>query len=411
MRNNPAYNQSSEISLKKRISFYLLTIVLILFTVELGLHVFIYVKNSGESNDKTGKRGIKREELSAFTKTSWGKEYWDEVHRSRTYEYFPFIEWRSKEFHGKYVNISADGIRKTWNPEFGNEKYKRVYVFGGSTAWGYGSRDDFTIPSLLSKRLNENKNEYLLVNYGETAYTLMQEIVYLTLQLKNGERPDYVIFYDGINQVAPAYRTGSAGSINNLPEMKAIFEKSRYNRKKYAGNAGLIWEGLTGAIRDNSMIYQAFSQGLTHEVRNKEINRRKTSPVKIFAAASYSDDELNVLSEEIVSDYIRSVNHIKSLSKIYGFKYILLWQPVLFSKAFISPEEQTYRKAWENRQRRKLFEKTYKIMETKKIVHLYNLSTVFNGIKSTMFIDFMHITEQGNEIVVDKIYEILKEEL
>ncbi len=396
--------------MRKKIVFYFLMSVLVLFAVELGLHVFSYIKDSGEPDDKTGKYRIERYELSAFSETSWGKEYWDEIRRARTYEYYPFIDWRRKEFHGKYVNISADGIRKTWNPEFGNEKYKRVYMFGGSTVWGYGSRDDFTISSLLSKRLNENKNEYSVVNYGENAYTFTQEIIYLTLLLKEGKRPDYVIFFDGINQVASSYRTGITGSINNLPEMKDIFERNKYRKKKSAGNAGLIREGLTGAIRDYSMIYQAFSQGLTHAVPNKGIKRMKTAPVRRYASASYSDDELNQLAEEIVSDYLQGLDYIKSLSKIYGFKYIFLWQPVLFSKAFISSEERTYRKAWKDRQRRKLFEKVYKIMGTKKVIHLYNLSTIFNGIESTIFVDFMHITEQGNEIVVDRIYEILEEE-
>ena len=405
--------------MRKKIVFYFLMSVLVLFVVELGLHALVYIKKSGsgilsedtEMTDKSRKRRIKRWNLSAFTETSWGKEYWDEIHKARSYDYYPFIGWRKKEFKGKHVNVSADGIRKTWNPEFENrEKVEKVYIFGGSTTWGFGARDDFTIPSLLSKKLNEKKKTYSVVNYGEAAYTLTQEIVYLTLLLKNGERPDYVIFYDGINQVVSAYESGVAGGINNLHVMKDIYENYMSRQERSVSNAGLIWKGLTGGIRDNSMIYRALSQGTLYVAGNKRYRGKDAYAVEKNIAFTYNDDELDLLSEEIVSEYLRGMDLIGSLSKIYGFKYIFVWQPELYSKKHISPEESTYRQGWRNRARKKLFEKVYGLIEKKKIKHFHNISKVFDEVKDTLYIDFWHVTEQGNEIAADEIYYIFKNE-
>jgi hypothetical protein len=393
--------------------------VLVLFVVELGLHALVYIKKSGsgilfedtEITDKSRKRRIERWNLSAFTETSWGKEYWDEIHKARSYDYHPFIGWRKKEFEGKHVNVSADGIRKTWNPEFENrEEVETVYVFGGSATWGFGSRDDFTIPSLLSKKLNESKKTYSVVNYGEAAYTLTQEIIHLTLLLKNGERPDHVIFYDGINEVLSAYENGVAGSIYNLHEMKDIFENNMFRQKRSVSNAGLIWKGLTGVIRDNSMICRAFSQGTLYVAGNKRFRGEGAYSAKRNIASAYNDDELALLSEEIVSKYLRGMDLIGSLSRIYGFRHIFVWQPVLYSKKYISPEESTYSKGWKNRVRKKLFEKVYGLIEKKRIEHFHDISNVFDEVKDTLYIDFWHVTEKGNEIAADRIYDIFKKE-
>ena len=71
-------------------------------------------------------------------------------------------------------------------------------MFGGSACWGYGARDDYTMPSELSRRLNAATPHFHVYNYGEPGYTFTQGVLSLITRLQAGARPDYVIFYDGL---------------------------------------------------------------------------------------------------------------------------------------------------------------------------------------------------------------------
>ncbi len=95
-----------------------------------------------------------RYESDAGASPSWVREYIRELNDdARENEWYPYVYWHRKSHHGKYVNVDEAGIRRTWNrtpsPAPGQLK---VFMFGGSTLWGVGARDDFTIPSLVAKK-------------------------------------------------------------------------------------------------------------------------------------------------------------------------------------------------------------------------------------------------------------------
>ena len=62
--------------------------------------------------------------------------------------------------------------------------------------WGTGSRDGETIPSLYAARTGR-----IVRNFGESAYTAHQDLEMLMWLLQDGERPNVVVFYDGVNDV------------------------------------------------------------------------------------------------------------------------------------------------------------------------------------------------------------------
>src|SRR3990172_623080 len=90
----------------------------------------------------------------AYAGAHWFEEYARELSRARA-EWRSYTYWREAPYHGKFINIDERGLRRTWNrspaPSPGD---LRVYMLGGSGMWGLGARDDFTIPSLVSKKLN-----------------------------------------------------------------------------------------------------------------------------------------------------------------------------------------------------------------------------------------------------------------
>ena len=94
--------------------------------------------------------------------------------------------------------MNQNGLRATWNPppRDGADAPPpvRVFTFGGSTMWGWGARDDYTIASYLSKLLYEKGYRAEVTNYGQIAYVSTQETIALLRCVQRGDVPDIVLF-------------------------------------------------------------------------------------------------------------------------------------------------------------------------------------------------------------------------
>ena len=120
----------------------------------------------------------------------------------RHYAYEPFTQFREGDYQGRYVNVSADGYRNSRNqgPWPPSSEAANIFVFGGSTTFGYGVTDDETIPSHLQRRLQERFNKPLhIYNFGRGHYYSSQELILFQRLISKGFRPDAAIFIDGLN--------------------------------------------------------------------------------------------------------------------------------------------------------------------------------------------------------------------
>ena len=191
----------------RRLLYLVIVLFLALAVIELGLQFFFFVRGKIHPFYQQALH------ISPYAGLDWPQEYFAEERQTKN-QFVPYRMWQRQDFQGRHLNISSDGRRRTWNPPGpAHQALKKIFCFGGSTTWGVGARDDFTIPSLLSKKLNQGAPRYQVSNFGEKGYCLTQEIVYLMLLLKQGRIPDYVIFYDGINEVMVGYKNKQAGSI------------------------------------------------------------------------------------------------------------------------------------------------------------------------------------------------------
>jgi len=150
-------------------------------------------------------------------------EYFTEIKKVKM-NVVPYYHWRRGSFDGKAVSIDNDSIRKTIKSP--NDNAKKVFMFGGSTTWGTGTPDRYTIASYLQKLLGE---EFDVYNFGETAFVSVQELNLLLENLSNGFIPDIVIFYDGVNDVfASLYSPGIPRHPQFRPEDYANKESVSY---------------------------------------------------------------------------------------------------------------------------------------------------------------------------------------
>ncbi len=140
-----------------------------------------------------------RADVPAMAAYPWREQYFDDIQRTIG-GYWPFTEYRPADFASAYLNL--DGwIRRSYEPAGDPQDMPTLWMFGGSTTWGEGQRDDYTIASWLARLSEEAGTPVRIDNYGQRAWTHFQEMVLYEQQLALRPAPDLAVFYDGANEL------------------------------------------------------------------------------------------------------------------------------------------------------------------------------------------------------------------
>lgn len=369
---------------RKNLLYTFITVLIVLVAVELGLHLIDWAANRITRNPaKIPFRGL-------YQGHQWAPTLARESD-SRRQLYHQYLTWISKPFQGRFVNLDRETGRKTWNPPTLKAPEVKVFMFGGSACWGYGARDDYTIPSQLSRRLNAKEPRYRVFNYAEPGYTFTQGVLYLITRLQEGARPDCVIFYDGFNDVYGAYQSGQAGTLHNVAQVREKLESKP--RKLY-------WQAVKEWLQDNVYLYnRVYLVLFAPEPKFREVG------------AGFTDQELRDLATELVQYYARSLTLLDHLAQAYGFKYACFWQPALFTEARVLPQETRVDVRLEDKNFAKLYQFANQYLVQHPLPkHFYNLADVLNQRTQPCYLDLVHLTEEGYGIVADRMFAALSKE-
>jgi hypothetical protein len=187
-----------------------LTIMLLLVLTSLGF--YLLEKHSGPDlgriNPKVYDRIVARKRSDLATVYPHYSN--DEINSllvetwARPIGYEAFTQFKERPFIGRYINVSKKGFRfnekqALWPPR---ENNFNIFVFGGSTTFGYGVADADTIPSQLQKVLQQRmlNRRIAVYNFGRGYYYSTQERVLYEQLLADGHRPHIALFIDGINE-------------------------------------------------------------------------------------------------------------------------------------------------------------------------------------------------------------------
>jgi lysophospholipase L1-like esterase len=409
MQQNPFLKKIVKIVLFKRLLMATLVFIFSILTLDIGLRLVFFIKDEAEQI-KVRRHSLDpiKESAQLYKKISGNYQAWVddlliEMENAHCPEFQPFIIWRNKEFHGKYLNISSAGLRKTWNINKKGKDIKKIFCFGGSGLWGVIARDDYTIPSLLSQELVKSGfKSYYVENFGEKGYTFMQEIIQLILRLKEGDIPDDVIFYDGVNEVLAIYQPGGeVGGIQHLADLRHKFSK------KEISDLEMFARGLRALLEDKSGIIRVVKLIRNNTKRWKERKSKRTY-------GQTSEKEINALCDRVVNKYLESISLVENLARIYGFRYKFFWQPNLFYARPSIPLELKLDCYKDNGGRLAvLLKKTYCLIAAKEDLpkEFVNISDIFSDMPQPLYTDFCHITEEANQIVAKRIFEAIKKDL
>lgn len=309
------------------------------------------------------------------------KNYANEIYKELLLmqeRYTPYIIWKYSEYHSKYINIDSNGIRATIPKA---KAGKKIFFFGGSTLWGTGVADTDTIPSFVSRYLNKDNPVYDIVNYGQSGYQSTQEVIQLILEIQKENIPDIVVFYDGVNDIyAGVFSPGIPGYHQNFEQIKGKIEAR-----------GFI------TLFNNSNFFM-----LANYLKNR-IGREILEEDK-------EDEDKKI--EEAVNIYIYNMNFVKKLSDDYGFKFISFWQPLLLTDTKKLTKYEEAEKFKMGKRLIRIYSKAYGKISKKYFndIAFTNISKIFENKTNNIYLDFAHLSAEGNSIVARAILDRIKDE-
>jgi lysophospholipase L1-like esterase len=170
--------------------------------------------------------------------------------------------------------------------------------------WGLGVPDAHTIPSELAALIKGRNVE--IVNYGEQGFVTTQSYMQLLLNLRRGERPNLVVFYDGYNDLLVPTFGSKAGLPHNearrVTEFKLSLKEERFRTYlqalKFAYGRSLSWAESAG----------------------RSIN--PAAPVKL------STVEIWRAGKEVIDAYAFNLDLVRDLGRSFGFKPLFFLQPI-----------------------------------------------------------------------------------
>jgi len=234
--------------------------------------------------------------------------------------YEPYAQFRERPHKSRFVNVDPGGFRwgrrrGPWPPE---PTAINVFVFGGSTTFGYGLPDDETVPSHLADLLADRAGgrRVAVYNFGRGYYFSTQERTLFERLLAQGFVPDVAIFLDGLNDFY-----NLAGDPEFTSRLAHLMEEEQTGKQ----TAGPVLE----LVRSTALARAASQVGA------RLATWRAPAPPAAGAGASVpAVDPRPGLHREhrALNGVIRRIRMnqrmVDALGALYGVQTLIVWQPV-----------------------------------------------------------------------------------
>ncbi len=332
-------------------------------------------------------------------------ELFREFHATERIVYEPYTIWGRRYYPGELISIDFGGFRNTAHNSDAEDAL-RVWVFGGSTAWGEGAPDDETIPSHLAALMNAWGVDTRVKNLGERGYVSTQEVVLLYRELQAGRRPDAVVFYDGINDAAAASNwpevPGAHVSLHRIRDRFRFGESPAERRREFAQSLGIYKAARIVLDRLEARDRAALAQ------RNDE---------DIDITPRFLDANFRFLGDQAVDVWLANYHLVNALGDEFGFSALFVLQPSLWTEG--KPLHVSERRILAEHLARRAMthimatraEMSAILQERRGIGALppgvHDLADVFSTVEAPVYIDYVHTAGPGYRIVAQALFEKL----
>ncbi len=318
-------------------------------------------------------------------KRQWGKQLSADQARLR-WRHENYVEFRERPMESVTTNVGENGTRvvpgSCQSPK--GETFL-LLLFGGSTMFGYGVPDQFTIPAYLARSLNHSDRCVKVINYGAAWWQSSQSVSQLLKVLREGIRPSAVVFYDGINDVDVVAFGGSPGGIAPEAELllRNVFEED------------VEW----GKIIQNSVLVRVTARWLFGDRTKSAANVRVIDRAGLHKAA-----------KGISQVYVYNVRIVEALARDYGFNAYFFLQPfsLIAGKTNTELESVAIRNRTQHREGevelvRAAYEEWRNDPYLKRHRQFYDISRLFEGMTQEVYADTEHLLPEGNRLVAERI--------
>lgn len=318
-----------------------------------------------------------RSRAAAVADDDWIDAYWNEHQASRHTQWESYVYWRRKPYDGELIDIDAHGFRVT--PSARTAPLRTIWLFGGSTAWGTGNRNEGTLAAQLQRIYAERAPELgvRVLNFGESGYVSRQSLAAFQSALACPQPPaDLAIFLDGANDVFAALQEGQAGLPQNEENRRREFNSSRQLGAQLRAWA-LRLEGIAGLLQ--------------------------SAPPAAQPAA------LDALAVATAEHYLTQVTQASALAQLHGIDLIPVWQPTLFDRATPRGDEAAIVAASiasHVRLQRQASAHLRQRLAVDPTLTAVDLGTVFDGSDQSLFFDFVHLSERGQAVLAERLYQL-----
>ncbi|HJQ33070.1 MAG TPA: SGNH/GDSL hydrolase family protein [Pyrinomonadaceae bacterium] len=328
--------------------------------------------------------GLSREEIQTLLNETYSP--------ARAFAYEPFTEFRERPYAGRYVNVDAGGFRLTkgqgpWPPD--REKYFNVFLFGGSTTFGFGVPDAETVASHLQTLLSGRGpvKEVRVYNFGRGSYYSTQERILFEKLVAAGFRPDVAVFIDGLND---------SHHYDDRPSSAARVESALEGRPA----------AVTNVLTKVPMVRAALAAGRWLGVGSSDEPAREWAETPQDRAAC--GDEAVLLS--VVNRYVENKRISEAVAAAYGVKTLFVWQPVAVYKY-----DQRYNLfAADDHPRKACVEGAYPLMAKFAAQHPLGDNFLWGadiqqGVPEPLYVDALHYSGKMSELFARSIADALNE--
>jgi hypothetical protein len=298
--------------------------------------------------------------------------------------YFPFVEYVEKPRQGKFVNVSEQGTRCHYPDRSlctASGGPKEIWVFGGSTTFGYGAKDAETIPAYLSERFSA----YKVVNFGAASYYSTLERIRFENLLTQYPPPAAVVFIDGLNDFY----------YYQVPDKTMVSDAYALILDKDSGSNSPSWaETLLASIKKQPL-YRLFEEKFG---TSKRIDASVASPEQLRRAIS----RLNVNHEiiEAIGDTLGiSVMNVIQPIPLYGIGHKTSKVP----QALLNFGDHVNSGA--------AYELMFSSGQSSPYQRTRTLNLANYGNQEGMYVDTVHYSPKFNQSIADEIYGALSQKL
>ena len=264
----------------------------------------------------------------------------------------------------------------------------RVVVLGGSTVF----EGEPALPELLERELQKRGiAKVACFNFGVVSSVSGMEVSRLLFEVTDLQ-PDLVIFYGGGNDLL-------------LPAVYDPRPGYPFNFVVYESNPLLRRDPSTFP----SLALFAYGSQLLRTVAPAYFEKRFVDLAALRQRVGYGSEEWKT---SIAATYVKNLDRGHHLARAWGADFVAFFQPLVFYKPDLGPVESAI--VGQNASLRPLLvdlrgrvQKDLGSLRDREGVSVYDLSGIYDGIKTDIFVDVVHTAAKGKEIIASSMADQL----